>query len=104
MDTSAILPGHAPLISELAPGVLRYVQNGATVNLVDTWVDSSRFWTTMFACWRMRGCARKRSTWRTPGQNLKRAQDMMSNPSDIDPAQALEDSLKAQALIDTAGR
>ncbi len=98
-----VLPGHAPLISELAPGVLRYVQNGATVNLsvLGGFVEILDDHVRVLADAAMR---KEEINLEDARASLKRAQDVMSNPSDIDPAQALEDSLKAQALIDTAGR
>jgi len=98
-----ILPGHAPLISELAPGVLRYVHGGNTVHLsvmggfIEVLDDHVRVLAD--------SATRKEEIDLTQAQaDLKRAQEIISTPSDIDPAQALEDSQKAQALIDTAGR
>lgn len=99
-----ILPGHAPLISELAAGVLRYVKGGATVHFsvsggfVEILDDHVR----VLADSALR---KEEINVETAKADLKRAQDQMGGAaSDIDPAQALEDSMKAQALIDTASR
>ncbi len=98
-----ILPGHAPLISELAPGVLRYVKGGNTVHLsvLGGFVEILDDHVRVLADSAMR---KEEIDVNEAKANLKRAQELMSNPSDIDPAQALEDSQKAQALIDTASR
>ncbi len=99
-----ILPGHAPLISELAPGVLRYVKGGNTVHLsvsggfVEILDDHVR----VLADSAMR---KEEIDLESARADLKRAQETMgATASDIDPAQALEDSMKAQAQIDTTGR
>jgi len=98
-----ILPGHAPLISELAAGVLRYVKGGATVHLtiLGGFVEILDDHVRVLADSAMRKEEVDIERART---DLKRAQELMSNPSDIDPAQALEDAQKAQAQIDTAAR
>jgi len=99
-----ILPGHAPLVSELAPGVLRYVKGGSAVHLsisggfVEILDDHVRV---------LADSAQRKEEINLEAArgDLKRAQDQMGGASsNIDPAQALEDSMKAQALIDTAGR
>ena len=98
-----ILPGHAPLISELAAGVLRYVKGGNTVHLsvLGGFVEIVDDHVRVLADSAMR---KEEINLEQARADLKHAQDLMSNPSDIDPAQALEDSMKAQALIDTASR
>jgi F-type H+-transporting ATPase subunit epsilon len=98
-----VLPGHAPLISELAPGVLRYVHAGNTVHLaiqggfVEILDDQVRV---------LADAAQRKEeiNLEAARADLDRAQKLINTPSDIDPAQALIDSQKAQALIDTAGR
>ena len=98
-----ILPGHAPLISELAAGVLRYVKGGNTVHLsvLGGFVEILDDHVRVLADSAMR---KEEINVDQARADLKRAQDLMSNPSDIDPAQALDDAMKAQALIDTASR
>jgi F-type H+-transporting ATPase subunit epsilon len=96
-----VLPGHAPLISELASGVLRYVSGGKTVYLsvLGGFVEILDDHVRVLADSAVRkeeidiGKAR---------EDLRKAQELMNNPSDIDPSQALENAQKAQALIDTA--
>jgi len=98
-----ILPGHAPLISELAAGVLRYVKNGNTVHIsvLGGFVEILDDRVMVLAD----GALRKEEiNLESAKADLKRAQDLMNIPSEIDPAQALSDAMKAQALIDTAGR
>ncbi len=98
-----ILPGHAPLISELAAGVLRYVKDGATVHIsvLGGFVEILDDRVMVLAD----GALRKEEiNVESARADLKRAQDIMNQPSDIDPAQALADAMKAQALIDTASR
>jgi len=98
-----ILPGHAPLISELAAGVLRYVKDGATVHIsvLGGFVEILDDKVMVLAD----GALRKEEiNVEGAREDLKRAQDLMNRPSDIDPAQALDDAMKAQALIDTASR
>ena len=98
-----VLPGHAPLISELAPGVLRYVSGGTTVHLsvLGGFVEIVDDHVRVLAD----GAQRKEEINIEGAQaDLKRAQELMNNPSDIDPATALEDAQKAQALIDAASR
>ncbi len=98
-----ILPGHAPLISELAAGVLRYVKDGATVHIsvLGGFVEILEDKVMVLA-----DAALRKEEINVEGarEDLKRAQDLMNKPSDIDPAQALDDAMKAQALIDTASR
>lgn len=98
-----ILPGHAPLISELAAGVLRYVKDGNTVHIsvLGGFVEILDDRVMVLAD----GALRKEEiNLESAKADLKRAQDLMNIPSEIDPAQALSDAMKAQALIDTAGR
>ncbi len=98
-----ILPGHAPLISELAAGVLRYVKGGNTVHIsvLGGFVEILDDRVMVLAD----GALRKEEiNLESARADLKRAQDLMNIPSDIDLAQALSDAMKAQALIDTAGR
>ncbi len=98
-----VLPGHAPLISELASGVLRYVSGGKTVHIsvlggfVEILDDHIRVLADAAA-------RRDEINVEQARADLRRAQDLMNNPSDIDPSQALADAQKAQALIDTAER
>jgi len=98
-----ILPGHAPLISELAAGVLRYVKGGNTVHIsvLGGFVEilDDRVMVLADAAQR-----KEEINLESARADLKRAQDLMNIPSDIDPAQALDDAMKAQALIDTASR
>ncbi|MDQ6678326.1 MAG: ATP synthase F1 subunit epsilon [Acidobacteriota bacterium] len=98
-----ILPGHAPLISELAAGVLRYVKGGATVyvTVLGGFVEILDDHVRVLADSAMR---KEEIDLGQARNDLKRAQELMSNPSDIDPAQALENAQKAQAQIDTAAR
>ena len=98
-----ILPGHAPLISELAAGVLRYVKSGNTVHIsvLGGFVEILDDRVMVLAD----GALRKEEiNLESAKADLKRALDLMNIPSEIDPAQALSDAMKAQALIDTAGR
>src|SRR5450432_3344214 len=84
-----VLPGHAPLISELASGVLRYVSGGKTVYLsvLGGFVEILDDHVRVLADSAVRkeeidiGKAR---------EDLRKAQELMNNPSDIDPSQALE--------------
>lgn len=98
-----VLPGHAPLISELASGVLRYVAAGKTVHLsvlggfVEVLDDHVRVLADAAARKEEIDIGKAR-------EDLRKAQELLNNPSDIDPAQALENAQKAQALIDTVGR
>lgn len=96
-----VLPGHAPLISELASGVLRYVSGGNTVHLtvlggfVEVLDDH--------ICVLADGAVRKEEiNVEQARADVERAQQALNNPSDIDPAQALEDAQKAQAILDAA--
>ncbi len=91
------------MISELAAGVLRYVKGGATVHLtiLGGFVEILDDHVRVLADSAMR---KEEIDVQRARTDLKRAQDLMSNPSDIDPAQALEDAQKAQAQIDTAAR
>ena len=98
-----VLPGHAPLISELAAGVLRYVAGGKTVylSILGGFVEILDDHVRVLADGAMR---KEEIDVESARADLKKAQDLLNNPSDIDPAQALEDAQKAQALIDTAAR
>jgi F-type H+-transporting ATPase subunit epsilon len=98
------LPGHAPLISELAAGgVLRYVASGKTVYLsvLGGFVEVLDDRVLVLADGAVR---REEIDVEKARAQLAEAQRLINNPSDIDPAQALEDALRAQALIDTASR
>ena len=98
-----VLPGHAPLISELAHGVLRYVAGGKTVHIsvLGGFVEILDDHIRVLADGAMR---KEEIDIESARADLKRAQELMNNPSDIDPAQALNDAQRAQALIDTASR
>ena len=99
-----VLPGHAPLISELANGVLKYIAlDGAIVNMpvLGGFVEILDDHVRVLADEALR---KEEINVEKAKQDLKRAHELMNNPSDIDPAQALEDALKAQALLDAASR
>jgi F-type H+-transporting ATPase subunit epsilon len=99
-----VLPGHAPLISELASGgVLSYVLGGNTVHLsvLGGFVEILDDHVRVLADSAVR---KEEVDVQKAREDLRKAQDSMNNPSDIDPAQALENAQKAQALLDTASR
>ncbi len=99
-----VLPGHAPLISELAHGVLRYVGKGGTtyLSILGGFVEIVDDHVRVLADAAFR---KEEIDVEKARADLKRSQDAMAQAaSDIDPAQALEDSQRAQALIDTSGR
>lgn len=98
-----VLPGHAPLISELMSGVLRYVTGGRIVHLsvLGGFVEVLDDHVRVLADSAMR---KEEIDIEKARGDLRKAQELMNNPSDIDPAQALEDALRAQALIDAASR
>jgi F-type H+-transporting ATPase subunit epsilon len=85
-----ILPGHAALISELAPGTLRYVAGGKTVFLavlggfVEVRDDKVRVLAD--------------AAFRKEEIDVEKARTDLKN------AQDLPETLRAQALIDTATR
>ena len=98
-----VLPGHAPLISELASGVLRYVAGGSTVHLsvLGGFVEVLDDHVRVLADSAVR---KEEINVEQARADLQAAQELMNNPSDIDPAQALENAQRAQALLDTASR
>src|ERR1700738_172119 len=80
-----VLPGHAPLISALASGVLRYVAAGNTVHIsilggfVEVLDDHVRVLAD--------AAARKEEIdIEKAREDLRKAEELINNPSDIDPA------------------
>ncbi len=99
-----VLPGHAPLISELKTGVLSYVIAGQTKYLaihggfVEVLPDKVRVLADL--------AERSDEIDTTRAQvALSRAQKALENShADIDPATALEDMMRAQARIEAAAK
>lgn len=96
-----VLPGAAPLISELGNGVLSYTNASGRqhIGILGGFVEVVNDKVRVLADDAKRKEEINVEAART---NLQKAQEIMNRPSDIDLAQALDDSLRAQALIDTA--
>jgi F-type H+-transporting ATPase subunit epsilon len=99
-----VLPGHAPLMSELQNGVLSYVIAGQTKYLaihggfVEVLGDRVRVLADLAERAEEIDAARAHVA-------LDRAQKALENAhADIDPATALEDMMRAQARIDAAAK
>ncbi len=97
-----VLPGHAPLISELANGVLSYTSGGGTRYLsihggfVEILPDKVRV---------LADSAEKKEEIDLKGaqEDLKRAYEALEDPPvDLDPASALAEMQRAQSRVDTA--
>jgi F-type H+-transporting ATPase subunit epsilon len=96
-----VLPGAAPLISELTHGVLTYVNQSGPHHIallagfaevlddkVKILADDAR--------------VKADINLEQARADLQKANELLNRPSEIDPAQSLSDALRAQALIDTA--
>ncbi len=99
-----VLPGHAPLVSELRTGVLSYVVAGQTKTLaihggfVEVLPDKVRVLADLAE--RADEIDAARAT-----VALNRAQKALENAhADLDPATALEDMMRAQARIEAAAK
>jgi F-type H+-transporting ATPase subunit epsilon len=99
-----VLPGHAPLVSELRTGVLSYVVAGQTKTLaihggfVEVLPDKVRVLADLAERADEIDASRAQVA-------LNRAQKALENHhSDLDPATALEDMMRAQARIEAAAK
>jgi len=99
-----VLPGHAPLISELANGILSYTTGQATHHLsvyggfVEILTDRVRVLADSAEKKEEIDLARAR-------EELKRAFDVLADPPvDLDPANALAEMQRAQARVDLASQ
>ena len=99
-----ILPGHAPLISEIEPGELSYVTDGTKkIAVVSTgWVEVSnnliRVLVDSFE-------TSEEIDVKRAEESLKRAMERLTNPrEDLDSARALNAMKRAQARLDIARR
>jgi F-type H+-transporting ATPase subunit epsilon len=97
-----VLPGHAPLIAELRPGVLSYVTSGHTRTLaihggfVEVQPERVRVLADLAERAEEIDMARAQTA-------LNRAQNAMATShADLDPAIALEDMMRAEARIEAA--
>jgi F-type H+-transporting ATPase subunit epsilon len=96
-----VLPGAAALISELKPGVLTYTNASGAHHIAVLGGFAEVIGDRVMV---LADDAKKQDEISTEQarKDLEKAHEIMNRPSDIDPAQALEDSLRAQALIDAA--
>jgi F-type H+-transporting ATPase subunit epsilon len=99
-----VLPGHAPLLSELGTGYASYVENGHKSffslhgGFVEVLPDKVRVLATDVEK------AEEIDVGRAEA-DLRRAQEQLSNPHvEVDPALALEAMFKAQARVEAAAQ
>jgi F-type H+-transporting ATPase subunit epsilon len=99
-----VLPGHAPLLSELGTGYASYVENGRKSffslhgGFVEVLPDKVRVLATDVEKAEEIDVAKAEA-------DLRRAQEQISNPHvEVDPALALEAMFKAQARVEAAAQ
>jgi F-type H+-transporting ATPase subunit epsilon len=98
-----VLPGAAPMISELAPGVLTYA-NGVGAHHIAVLGGFAEVIGDKVIVLAADAQRQDEINTEQARADLQRAHELMNHPSNIDPAQALADCLRAQALMDAATR